>query len=159
MVRTVGSRSGARNVRVLSPAFIAKQWKRGQSGNPAGHAAEYGEVVRLAKSLSVRAIERLGELMESDDERVAAVACNMILDRAFGKALTQRLPVQDSLEERLRAMTPEQREAEAHALYDRAKARLLQDRREREDRGEIVDEAGYTVAPAGQAGGRDNAAR
>lgn len=118
MVRTVGSRSGARNVRVLSPAFIAKQWKRGQSGNPAGHAAEYGEVVRLAKSLSVRAIERLGELMESDDERVAAVACNMILDRAFGKALTQRLPVQDSLEERLRAMTPEQREAEAHALYD-----------------------------------------
>ena len=31
------------------------------------------------------AIERLSELLESEDDRVAAVACNALLDRAFGK--------------------------------------------------------------------------
>jgi hypothetical protein len=71
---TLGSRSGARKGRVLSPAFLRRQWKPGQSGNPSGHAAEYGEVIKLARRFSVRAMERLGELMESDDERVAAVA-------------------------------------------------------------------------------------
>jgi hypothetical protein len=85
MTSCVGSRSGARNGKALSPGFLERQWKPGQSGNPSGQAAEYGEVVRLARSLTMRAIERLGELMESEDERVVAVACNAILDRAFGK--------------------------------------------------------------------------
>ena len=35
-------------------------------------------------------MERLGELMESPDERVATVACNAILDRAFGKPQPHR---------------------------------------------------------------------
>jgi hypothetical protein len=34
-----------------------------------GHAAEYAEIVRLAWSLSIRAVERLGELMASEDPR------------------------------------------------------------------------------------------
>lgn len=85
MSTTLGSRSTARNGKVLSPAFLNHRWKKGESGNPAGHTAEYGEVLALARSLAPRAIERLGELMESGDERVAAVACNAILDRAFGK--------------------------------------------------------------------------
>ena len=54
------------------------------SACPLSETAAYGEVVQLARSLSARALERLGELMESEDERVAAVACNAILDRAFG---------------------------------------------------------------------------
>jgi|HubBroStandDraft_6_1064221.scaffolds.fasta_scaffold140546_4 hypothetical protein len=86
---TLGSRSVARNGKALAPAFLERRWKKGQSGNPSGHTAEYGEVLALARFLAPRAIERLGELMESEDERVAAVACNAILDRAFGKPREQ----------------------------------------------------------------------
>lgn len=45
----------------------------------------YGETVRLAREAAPAAIRRLIELMGSPDERVASVACNAILDRAFGK--------------------------------------------------------------------------
>ena len=72
MARALGSRSDARAGRVLSPAFLERRWKPGQSGNPSGQTAEYGEIVTLARTLSVRAIERLGELMESADERVSS---------------------------------------------------------------------------------------
>src|SRR6266851_8925964 len=98
MARALGSRSDARAGRVLSPAFLERRWKPGQSGNPSGQTAEYGDVVRLAQSLSLRAIERLGELVESEDERVAAAASSAILDRAFGKPQPNRLE-QDSLTE------------------------------------------------------------
>src|SRR5712691_9632793 len=128
MSRTLGSRSGARNERVLAPGFLERRWKPGQSGNPAGHAAEYGEVVRLARSLSIRAVERLGELMESEDERVAAVACSAVLDRAFGKPQTNQTQKEDSLAERLDRMTPEERIKDAHELYQRIQ-RVLRNHR------------------------------
>jgi hypothetical protein len=41
--------------------------------------------VRLAGQAAPAAINRLIELMSSADERVASVACNAVLDRAFGK--------------------------------------------------------------------------
>jgi hypothetical protein len=91
--------------------------------NPSGQTAEYGDVIRLAQSLSLRAIERLAELIESEDERVAAVACNAILDRAFGKPQPHR-PEQDSIAERLALMTPDERAANAVALVARIRARL-----------------------------------
>jgi hypothetical protein len=71
---------------VLSPAFVAKQFKPGQSGNPDGsRGAAHVDVVRLARSHSVDAVLRLVELMASDDERVALMASQALLDRAFGK--------------------------------------------------------------------------
>jgi hypothetical protein len=85
--------------RVLSPAILWRQWKPGQSGNPLGHTAEYGEVNKLTRQYLVRAMERLGELMESQDERVATVACNSVLDRAYGKPeVRQPEPVDDLLQ-------------------------------------------------------------
>jgi hypothetical protein len=70
-----------------------------------------------------RAVERLGELIESADERVATVACNSILDRAFGKARIIKDREEDhevdNLVERLRKMTPEEREADARQLWER----------------------------------------
>ena len=123
MTSTLGSRSRARKGRVLSPAFLERRWKPGQSGNPSGQTAEYGDVIRLAQSLSLRAIERLAELMESEDERVAAVACNEILDRAFGKP-QPHLPEHDGVAERLARMTPDERAADAVALVERIRARL-----------------------------------
>ena len=40
-------------------------------------------------TIAPRAIGRLAELMESDDERVAAVACNSLLDRGLGRVRVQ----------------------------------------------------------------------
>ncbi len=68
------------------PAALAKhQWQPGQSGNPSGQSGEYGKAIRLARQAAPDAVRRLIELTQSADERVAAVACNAILDRAFGK--------------------------------------------------------------------------
>jgi hypothetical protein len=44
----------------------------------------YGETIRLARKAELAAIDRLIQLMYSDDPRVAAVAANAVLDRAFG---------------------------------------------------------------------------
>jgi hypothetical protein len=71
--------------RNLPPALAKNVWKPGQSGNPTGLSGLYGETVKLARQAAPDAIRRLIELMSSDDERVASVACNAVLDRAFGK--------------------------------------------------------------------------
>jgi hypothetical protein len=83
---TVGSSPPApKRKRALSPQFTANIWRPGQSGNPAGHSGLYGEAVSLARQAAPAAVRRLIELMGSADERVASVAANAILDRAFGK--------------------------------------------------------------------------
>jgi hypothetical protein len=75
---------------VLAPSRALKSnlrppWRKGQSGNPSGYRGAYGEVVKIAREYSEHAIRRLGELLESEDERVAAVAAQALLDRAWGK--------------------------------------------------------------------------
>jgi hypothetical protein len=74
----------------------------------------------------MRAVERLAELMESPDERVAAVACQAILDRAYGKP-RPTAERQMSLEERIAAMTPEQRRVRLAELTEKARQVLEQD--------------------------------
>ena len=70
-----------------------KPWRPGQSGNPSGSSkgqrkAGRGarEARRLAREGSARAICRLVELVDSSDERVAAIAAQAVLERAFGSA-------------------------------------------------------------------------
>jgi hypothetical protein len=53
-------------------------------------------------------MQRLIWLMDSEDERVAAVACNSVLDRAFGKPGPAK-EEKDDLETRLANMTREER--------------------------------------------------
>lgn len=60
-------------------------WKKGQSGNPSGRPKSLREVTELARENSARAIERLVELMDDEDGRVALAAANSILDRGYGK--------------------------------------------------------------------------
>src|SRR6516162_2856016 len=101
--------------KALSPALAANRWKPGQSGNPSGNSGEYGQAVRLARQAASYAVQRLIQLMDSEDERVAAVACNSILDRAFGKPGLVK-EEKDDLETRLANMTREERLARMREL-------------------------------------------
>jgi hypothetical protein len=62
------------------------------------------DAMRLARQAAPEAVRRLIELMQSDDERVAAVACNAILDRAYGKPASapersiEEMPFQEILD-------------------------------------------------------------
>jgi hypothetical protein len=94
--------------RILPPALAANRWQPGQSGNPSGHNGEYGQAMKLARQAAPDAVRRLIELMNSEDERVAAVACNSILDRALGKPKAVEEGKTD-METRLANMTREQR--------------------------------------------------
>jgi hypothetical protein len=98
-------------------------WKPAQSGNPTGYSGAYGEVTRLARQASPYAIQRLIALMDSEDERVAAVACNAILDRAFGKPRVQT-EEKDSLEARIANMTRKERLARMRELLEPMRAHL-----------------------------------
>ncbi|MGE0052937.1 MAG: DUF5681 domain-containing protein [Hyphomicrobium sp.] len=60
-------------------------WKPGQSGNPTGKSKRLEEIRSLAKENSRRALERLVDLIDSDDERIALMAAREVLDRAWGK--------------------------------------------------------------------------
>ena len=102
--------------RTLAPAFLANTWRPGQSGNPGGHSGLYGEAVKLARGLSLRAVQRLAELMESDDERVSVVACNSILNRAFGTPRPAVEEPKDDMAARLASMSREERLAEMMRL-------------------------------------------
>jgi hypothetical protein len=103
--------------RALPPALAANRWKKGQSGNPSGQSGEYGQAVRLARQAAPYAVQGLIQLMDSEDERVAAVACNSILDRAFGRPRLEG-EQKDSLEERVAKMTREERLARMRELLD-----------------------------------------
>ena len=121
----VGSPIGAPK-RALPAALAANIWRPGQSGNPSGHSGEYGIAVRLARQHSARAVERLVELMESTDERVATVACQAVLDRAFGKP-RPTIEKQNNLEDRIAAMSPAERRAQLRALTEKALQTLAVD--------------------------------
>ncbi len=76
-----------RTMRVLPPAFVARRFPRIRSGNPDdGQSISYAQIIRLAQTCSERAVLRLAELMQSGDERVALLASQALLDRAFGKS-------------------------------------------------------------------------
>ncbi len=61
------------------------RWPRGVSGNPGGRPRALREVLDLARQHTVRAIERLAELMDSEDEGIALRACEALIDRGWGK--------------------------------------------------------------------------
>ena len=90
----------------------------GAKRQPTGHSGLYGEAVKLARGLSLRAVQRLGELMESEDERVSVVACNSLLDRAFGKPKPAVEEKDDVMEARLKTMSREERLALLQELLE-----------------------------------------
>lgn len=67
-------------------ALKSTQFKKGQSGNPAGYSTLLAEVRGLAQEASVPAIKKLVKIMNrrNVDDRVAIVAADKILERAWG---------------------------------------------------------------------------
>ena len=127
--------------RALPPALAANRWRPGQSGNPSGHSGAYGEAIKLAQQAAPYAVNRLVELMDSDDERVAAVACNSILDRAFGKPRAEGDGI-DSLELRVAIMTREQRLARMRELLEPMRAYLHELHDEEEPEAQVATTEG-----------------
>lgn len=62
-----------------------RPFQKGQSGNPGGRPKVAGHIRELAREHGERAIERLVELMEGEDPRVARAAAADLLDRGYGK--------------------------------------------------------------------------
>jgi hypothetical protein len=62
------------------------RWKKGESGNPGGRPKEVAEVRDLARQHTVLAIETLLKWAKSDNARASVQACNVLLDRGWGKA-------------------------------------------------------------------------
>jgi hypothetical protein len=80
---SVPSRAPAR---ALPPAMEARKWQKGQSGNPSGKGGLYHEVQRLARDASPEAMKKMIALMDCDDPRVAYMAPNTVMERAWGRA-------------------------------------------------------------------------
>lgn len=61
------------------------RFQPGQSGNPNGRPKIPNEVKEALKALTMPAVQKLAELLRSDDDRVAMTAVKEVLDRNLGK--------------------------------------------------------------------------
>jgi hypothetical protein len=71
----------------LNSVNCGRPFKPGQSGNPRGRPKENQEVKTLARKHTKDAIERLVHWMNSTDARASVAASQVLLDRAWGKAV------------------------------------------------------------------------
>lgn len=59
--------------------------ERGKIIASTGHDPLKAKILSMLDGMSVRALKRMGELVESEDERVALAASIQLVDRRFGK--------------------------------------------------------------------------
>jgi hypothetical protein len=64
-------------------------WLPGRSANPGGRPGIPEVIKATLRELSPRAVERLGELLDSADERIQLEAAKAILDRHLGRPAIQ----------------------------------------------------------------------
>ena len=70
----------------LTAACCAHHGDQGRQAIPAAEPGFTGKLVRLAREVSPEAMRKLIAKMSSADERVALIACQAVLERAWGKA-------------------------------------------------------------------------
>lgn len=64
-----------------------KLFQKGQSGNPGGRPKDLNALREAARAHTPQALKRLAEIMNQDENLVAAAnAADKLLDRAWGKA-------------------------------------------------------------------------
>jgi hypothetical protein len=99
-------------------------WLPGRSANPGGRPGVPEVIKATLRELSPRAVERLGELLDSADERIRLEAAKAILDRHLGRpAIQADLTVRNGTStEHLRALleVARKRRAEPIDLDERA---------------------------------------
>jgi len=63
-------------------------WKKGESGNPLGHAYVHPTITKLARQYTLLAVRTLAEIAANPDAKDAArvAAANALLDRGYGRA-------------------------------------------------------------------------
>ena len=64
-------------------------WLPGRSANPGDRTGVPAVIKAKLRELSPRAVERLGELLDSEDERIRLEAAKAILDRHLGRPAIQ----------------------------------------------------------------------
>jgi hypothetical protein len=64
-------------------------WLPGRSANPGGRPGVREVIKATLRELSPRAVKRLGELLDSADERIQLEAAKAILDRHLGRPAIQ----------------------------------------------------------------------
>jgi hypothetical protein len=62
-----------------------RPFRIGESGNPTGKGGLFYEAQQICREASPEAARRMVELMGSKDERVALMAADKILERAWGR--------------------------------------------------------------------------
>lgn len=61
------------------------RFRPGMSGNPAGRPQMDPEVRAILEAAVPNAVRQLVRLVDCDDPRVSLAACNVIMDRLYGK--------------------------------------------------------------------------
>jgi hypothetical protein len=85
--------------------------------------------------------------MYSEDERVALMAADKVLERAWGRPKDRDQPT--SLEQRRAAMSAEERAQDARLFAARVRQALIEARRARDEQRTIEGEAGTKVVASG----------
>lgn len=110
------------STRKLPEAMRQVMWQKGQSGNPSGRGGLWQECQRIARENSPEAMRRLVELTQSSDERVAIMASEKVLERAWGKVKESKeeapqapkLDLSGMSREKVALLRDLMREAQAH---------------------------------------------
>ncbi len=104
---------------VLAPnGGILRPFQKGQTGNPQGiyGGSAYHEARRICAEATPEAARKQVVLMNSEDERVALMATEAVLNRGAGRPRDHSAEPDQNFRADLSALTPDERATLAHLL-------------------------------------------
>lgn len=108
-----------------APKQWGKPFQPGQSGNPSGRPKVTATIKSMAREAAPMAFQKVIDLLQSEDERVAFVAAQEILNRAYGKPtqyldVTERRDVADLSDDELVSIATASRDRVIEAQASKA---------------------------------------
>ena len=94
--------------------------KPGEVRNPTGRPKTPPDVKEALQAMLPAAVKRLGELLLSDNEKIAVQAVQVVLDRNLGKAVATKIDVKADLGQMHLQLLEEIRARRQERLGDRA---------------------------------------